>query len=71
MMQLLKACLHPDAAKRPTAEELMTFPYFSGVQDVLPAPDRANRWGLRGLYAGDGTGRGLGTLIPALAMTVS
>ena len=36
MMQLLKACLHPDASKRPTAEELLTFDYFKNVEATLP-----------------------------------
>ena len=36
MMALLKACLQPDAAKRPSAEELLAFDYFKGVEASLP-----------------------------------
>lgn len=36
MLQLIKACLHPDAAQRPSAEQLLRFPFFKGVDLALP-----------------------------------
>lgn len=36
LLQLLKACLHPDPQKRATAAELLELPYFSGVADSMP-----------------------------------
>jgi len=36
LLQLLKACLHPDPSKRASAAELLDLPYFAGVADGMP-----------------------------------
>ncbi len=40
VMELIHACLQPDATKRATAEQLMGFEFFRGVEEVLPASCR-------------------------------